>query len=113
MSVTTIRDLPMDVWTRVAVHVPFGLRIRCFHALRRAGCISHTRTTTSRALLDFCADADRAERDAVTREIDARGDVDVHILVEMGFPESDVRHALAFADGSVDYAVQYLLSSSM
>jgi hypothetical protein len=108
----TISELPMEVWSQVAVHVPFSERLRTFHALRCAGCLPDTHTNTSNAFLQFCSEADRTERDIEQEPHSPPGSEEsVRILVEMGFNDDEVRLALRFTHGSLDGAMEYLLTA--
>lgn len=109
-------DLPMEVWARVALHVPFEERLRTFRALRFAGCLPDTLTNASNAFMQFCSEADRLEREALEREDTAASDVRVsdaavRVLVDMGFADSTARLALTVTHGAMDDALTYLLSA--
>tara|TARA_B110001452_G_scaffold16179_1_gene13255 strand:- start:3825 stop:4139 length:315 start_codon:yes stop_codon:yes gene_type:complete len=102
----------MDVWSRVAVYVPFSERIRTFQSLRCTGCLPDTNTNVSNALLQFCSEADRVERECVDEEdvhIDLGAQESVRLLVEMGFNDDEVRLALRLTYGSLNGAMEYLL----
>lgn len=112
---TNVSDLPMEVWSQVAVYVPFSDRLRTFHALRCAGCLPDTLTNASNAFLQFCSETDRVERERV-EEGDGNGDLlcteeSVRVLVDMGFNRDEVRSALRLTHGALDGTVDYLLAS--
>lgn len=102
--------LPMEVWSQVAVYIPFADRLRTFRALRCTGLLPDTNTTLSNAFLQFCSEADRIERE---REEDTEPRVpveqNVRVLLDMGFNDDEVRLALRLTHGSLDGAVEYLL----
>ena len=111
---TAASDLPMEVWARVAVHVPFAERLRTFHALRRTGCLPRTHTNAPNAFMQFCSEADRAERAAAEEDAAQRwaaAHESVRLLVGMGFAESEVREALRRSHGALDDAVEALLAT--
>lgn len=103
----------MEVWSQVAVYVPFSDRLRTFHALRCAGCLPNTHTNASNALLQFCSEADRVERErAEEEERDGEPLEDsVRVLVEMGFNRDEVRMALRLANGAMEGAMEHLLAT--
>lgn len=108
MSVTL---LPMDVWSHVAMYIPFPDRIGTFRALRCIGLLSDTNTTPSNALLQFCSEADRMERECEEgTESRASNDRNVRVLLDMGFNDDEVRLALRLTHGSLDWAVEHLLT---
>lgn len=116
MTPTTVSDLPMEVWSQVAVYVPFSDRLRTFHALRSAGCLPDTHTNASNAFLQFCSEADRVERERVEEEEERSGnplgtEENVRVLVDMGFNHDEVRMALRLTHGALDGAVEYLLAT--
>ena len=102
-----VHDLPMEVWSRVALFVPFSERLVTFRALWSAGCLPDTNTNASNAFLQFCSEADRAERDSSNDDVDV--EEGVRVLVGMGFADAEVRVALRLACGSPDLALEYLL----
>ena len=111
---TTVSDLPMDVWSQVAVYVPFSDRLRTFHALRDAGCLPDTHTNVSNAFLQFCSEADRVER-MHAEEAECNGnllniEVNVRVLVDMGFNHDEVCLALRLTNGAIEGAMEYLLT---
>ena len=108
---TTILDLPMEVWSRVAVYVPFSERLQTFHALHTAGCLPHTNTNVPNAFMQFCSEPDQMQRnETLEAGVSEEG---VHALVDMGFTDRDVRVALGLTNGSLEGAVEYLLSGVM
>tara|TARA_B110001450_G_C17619343_1_gene480536 strand:+ start:439 stop:786 length:348 start_codon:yes stop_codon:yes gene_type:complete len=115
MTPATVSDLPMEVWSQVAVYVPFSDRLRTFHALRCAGCLPDTHTNTSNAFLQFCSEADRAERERVEdeeRNANRLGtEESVRVLVDMGFNHDEVRMALRLTYGAMNGAMEYLLAA--
>jgi hypothetical protein len=110
---TTVSDLPMEVWSQVAVHVPFSDRLRTFHALRDAGCLPDTYTNASNAFLQFCSEADRVERESTEDRTSALlcTEESVRVLVDMGFNHDEVRMALRLTNGAMDGAMEYLLTT--
>jgi hypothetical protein len=113
MTTITISDLPMEVWSQVAMYVPFSDRLRTFHALRCAGCLPDTHTNASNALLQFCSEADRVERECAEERNGSILDTEesVRVLVDMGFNHDEVRMALRLTYGVLDGAVEYLLAT--
>ena len=100
-------DLPMEAWARVASFLPFADRLRAFHALRYARLLPSTGTPPANAFLQFCDEADRAERYVDPPPDEFR----VLLLVDMGFHADEVRAALRFARGNIDLAAAHLLSA--
>lgn len=110
---TTVSDLPMEVWSQVAVFVPFSDRLRTFHALRDSGCLPDTHTNASNAFLQFCSEADRVEREcAEDRTSELLGaEESVRVLVDMGFNHDEVRMALRLTHGAIHGAMEHLLAT--
>tara|TARA_X000000368_G_scaffold378904_1_gene333597 strand:- start:71 stop:409 length:339 start_codon:yes stop_codon:yes gene_type:complete len=110
---TTVSDLPMEVWSQVAVYVPFSDRLRTFHALCDAGCLPDTYTNASNAFLQFCSEADCVEREcADERTSELLGtEENVRVLVAMGFNDDEVRIALRLTNGALEEAMDHLLAT--
>lgn len=113
MTTTTVSDLPMEVWSQVAVYVPFSDRLRTFHALRDAGCLPDTYTNASNAFLQFCSEADRVERERAEEDTGKLLGTEekVRVLVDMGFNNDEVRMALRLSNGALEVATEYLLAT--
>lgn len=116
MTTTTVSDLPMEVWSHIAVYVPFSDRLRTFHALRCTGCLPDTHTNASNAFLQFCSEADRIERECAEEEEERNGnplrtEERVRVLVDMGFNHDEVRMALRLTNGAMEGAMEYLLAT--
>ena len=104
--------LPMEVWSQVAVYIPFSDRLRTFRALRCTGLLPDTNTTPSNAFLQFCSEADRIERECTDiEEPSVPVEQNVRVLLDMGFNDDEVRLALRLTHGSLDSAVEYLLTA--
>ena len=94
--------LPMDVWARVAVFVPFAERLSSFHALRACGLLPDTYTTPSNMLLQFCAQADDAVADTPEWWV-------VEQFLAMGFSHDQILNAHMQCDGDVMWMVGWLI----
>ena len=99
-------DLPMEAWARVASFLPSRTACALPRASGRAPPPS-TGTPPANAFLQFCDEADRAERYVDPPPDEFR----VLLLVEMGFHAEEVRAALRFARGDADLAAAHLLSA--
>lgn len=101
-------DLPMELWSRVAVYLSFYERLTTFHALRLAGCLPDTRTNVPNAFMQFCSDADRIERERPEENVNF--DEMVNVLSSLGFVDHSARLALRLSNWDMGDAVEYLIS---
>lgn len=102
----------MEMWSHVAVYIPFVDRLRTFRSLRCAGLIPDTNTNPSNAFLQFCSEADRIEREEMRDDESCTRiatEESVRVLLGMGFNDDEVRLALRLTHGSLYGAVEQLL----
>lgn len=102
-----LRDLPMEVWARIATFLPFEELVRTFRSLAVARALPDTRTTASNALLQFCSEACGPEEEA-SRHYELTEDMRA-ILVEMGFDANLVDRATQLCRGHEEAVFDYLL----
>ena len=111
---STIRDLPMEVWSRVATFVPFTDLLRTFWALVDARVLPDTRTNASNAFLQFCSGVVDEREQELRREEQVRRvhhiSLRLHtLLIEMGFDATRIELAIELCGGREDAIFEYLL----
>ena len=94
----------MEVWSQIAVFIPFSQRINAFHALRQVGMIPETFTNIPNAFMQFCSEADQIERAYVPTY-----EGQLKQLLHMGFSEKKSRNALDLSGGSVEMAIYIII----
>lgn len=98
----------MEVWARVASHVPFSMLLDTFWSLTHAGLLPETHTHASNAFLQFCSEVPAAEGGGVITD-DADGETRC-IMLNMGFDPANVSRAMRVCRGNRIAVLEYLLA---
>lgn len=106
----SVRDLPMEVWSRVATFLPFESLLPTFWSLRDARILPDTHTNASNAFLQFCTGVMEVQEE--TEEEDRVYDLSDEMratLDRMGFDHDLVERATRLCRGRDDAVLDYLL----
>ena len=112
-----IRDIPMDVWSRVATFLPDDDRVPAFWALRASGVIAMDEPFF-RSCMAFLREslqhshalAEQEVEDAIWPRLDDYvTEADTTTLQEMGFAREDAVRALVSTGGNIEYATRLLI----
>lgn len=113
-AMSTIRDLPMEVWSRIATFLPFADLLHTFWALEHARVLPDTCTNASNAFLQFCSGVVEEREQELRREEQVRRvhriSLRLHtLLIEMGFDATRIELAIELCGGREDAIFEYLL----
>lgn len=107
----SIRDLPMEVWSRVATFLPFESLLNTFWSLTTVHILPDTRTNASNAFLQFCSGV--AAEQALSQQEEEVYDVSQDMreaLSDMGFDADQIEFAIQLCEGREDAVLDYLLN---
>ena len=112
-----IRDLPMDVWSRVATFLPDNDRVPVFCALRASGVIASDEPFF-RSCMTFLRESLQHSHALAEQEVEDAmwpcignyvTEADTAMLQEMGFAREDAVRALVATGGDIEYATRLLV----
>ena len=106
----SIRDLPMEVWSRVATFLPFESLLDTFWSLTNVRVLPDTRTNASNAFLQFCSGVAAEQALSQQEEVyDVPQDMR-EALTDMGFDADQIEFAIQLCEGREEAVVDYLLN---
>ena len=107
----SIRDLPMEVWSRVATFLPFESLLHTFWSLTTARILPDTRTNASNAFLQFCSGV--LCEDSVENEVYDIPRETRMALIHMGFDANHIERAVQLCEGRENSVLDYLFTSAL
>ncbi len=108
----SIRDLPMEVWSRVATFLPFESLLSTFWSLTKVHILPDTQTNPSNAFLQFCSGVvDEQDDDTQIKVYEIPQDMH-EALNDMGFESDQIEFAIQLCEGREEAIIDYLLNRS-
>lgn len=105
----SIRDLPMEVWSRVAAFLPFESLLSTFWSLTKVHILPDTQTNPSNAFLQFCSGVANEQDDTQTKVYEIPEDMH-RALNDMGFESDQIEFAIQLCEGREEAVLDYLLN---
>lgn len=106
----SIRDLPMEVWSRVATFLPFESLLSTFWSLTEVHILPDTQTNPSNAFLQFCSGVvNEQDHDTQTQVYEIPQDMH-DALNDMGFESDQIEFAIQLCEGREEAVLDYLLN---